>query len=145
MATSKSCSSRTRHELRRFLRLLKTPTLSGALALQKDNHHPENSHKRHFNPSQLYVLNQYRGSSIRGRAEAAAAAAAADPTGFAPQSLNVYYVKLLQDLAERARLLQLDTGVDQILTTMEASRRAAARVGFQLPQTTPTFEPKDST
>ncbi|KAL3804881.1 hypothetical protein HJC23_006653 [Cyclotella cryptica] len=44
-----------------------------------------------------------------------------------------YYV-LKTDLAERARLHELDAGADVKLSPKELSRRAAARAGLQLPK-----------
>ena len=43
-----------------------------------------------------------------------------------------YYI-LKQDLTERARLHEIDQGADEKLSPDELSRRAAARVGLQLP------------
>ena len=43
-----------------------------------------------------------------------------------------YYI-LIQDLTERARLHEIDQGADEKLSPDELSRRAAARVGLQLP------------
>ena len=44
------------------------------------------------------------------------------------------YWILKQDLAERARLHELDQGADEKLSPKELSRRAAARAGLQLPK-----------
>ncbi|EJK74289.1 hypothetical protein THAOC_04037 [Thalassiosira oceanica] len=44
------------------------------------------------------------------------------------------YWILKKDLAERARLHELDAGAEEKLTPMELSRRAAARAGLQLPK-----------
>ena len=44
------------------------------------------------------------------------------------------YWILKKDLAERARLHELDAGAEEKLTPMEMSRRAAARSGLQLPE-----------
>jgi hypothetical protein len=43
------------------------------------------------------------------------------------------YCKLRNDIAERSRLHQLDTGAEMQLSAKELSRRAAARAGLQLP------------
>jgi hypothetical protein len=51
-----------------------------------------------------------------------------------------YYQKLLDDLKERKRLLDLDTGAEQVLTPKELSRRAAARAGLQLPELDPDLD-----
>lgn len=50
------------------------------------------------------------------------------------------YAKLLEDLKERKRLLDIDTGADMKLTPRELSRRAAARAGLQLPDLDPELE-----
>lgn len=44
------------------------------------------------------------------------------------------YLTLQTDLAERARLHELDAGAEEKLTPKELSRRAAARAGLQLPK-----------
>lgn len=43
------------------------------------------------------------------------------------------FYTLQSDLAERARLHELDAGADVKLSPKELSRRAAARAGLQLP------------
>ena len=51
-----------------------------------------------------------------------------------PQRNMAYDFYVLQsDLAERARLHELDAGADVKLSPKELSRRAAARAGLQLP------------
>ena len=57
------------------------------------------------------------------------------PIGMAAPLRNMahdFYV-LQSDLAERARLHELDAGADIKLSPKELSRRAAARAGLQLP------------
>ncbi len=44
------------------------------------------------------------------------------------------YYTLQKDLAERARLYELDSGAEKILTPKELSKRAATRSGLQLPK-----------
>ncbi|KAL7476754.1 hypothetical protein ACHAW6_002590 [Cyclotella cf. meneghiniana] len=44
------------------------------------------------------------------------------------------YFVLKTDLAERARLHELDAGAEEKLSPRELSRRAAARAGLQLPK-----------
>lgn len=41
---------------------------------------------------------------------------------------------LQKDLTERARLYELDSGAEKVLTPKELSKRAAARSGLQLPK-----------
>ena len=51
------------------------------------------------------------------------------------KKLAADYHKLLCDVADRSRLHKLDTGAEEQLSPMELSRRAAARAGLQLPET----------
>lgn len=53
-------------------------------------------------------------------------------------ALNYYQMK--QDLVERGRLYNLDTGAEVQLTGTEMSRWAAARAGLQLPKLNPKLE-----
>lgn len=53
-------------------------------------------------------------------------------------ALNYYHMK--QDLVERQRLYDLDTGAEVQLSGTEMSRRAAARAGLQLPKLNPELE-----
>jgi hypothetical protein len=50
------------------------------------------------------------------------------------------YYSLKQDLTERTRLHQIDTGAEKKLSPMEMSRRAAAKAGLQLPDLDPDLE-----
>jgi hypothetical protein len=53
------------------------------------------------------------------------------------QTLAFEYFSLRHDIAERAKLHQLDTGAEEQLSPRELSRRAAARAGLQLPKLNP--------
>jgi hypothetical protein len=44
------------------------------------------------------------------------------------------FYTLQKDLAERARLYELDSGAENVFTPQELSRRAAARSGLKLPK-----------
>ncbi|KAL7512760.1 hypothetical protein ACHAXN_009856 [Cyclotella atomus] len=73
-----------------------------------------------------HVMSQYRASV--GLA----------PEKAAPLRVMAYDFYVLQtDLAERARLHELDAGADVKLTPKELSRRAALRAGLQLPNLNP--------
>ena len=50
------------------------------------------------------------------------------------------YYTLREDIAERSRLHELDTGAEVQLSAKEMSRRAAARAGLQLPDLNPDLE-----
>ncbi|KAG7365562.1 hypothetical protein IV203_038766 [Nitzschia inconspicua] len=83
-----------------------------------------------FNPMQRFVLDQYRTSK-----------AETSPVKIQElQNVAVNYYTLRQDLAERSRLHQLDSGAEMQLTAKELSRRAAARAGLQLPDLDPELE-----
>lgn len=47
------------------------------------------------------------------------------------------YSALLTDLQERKKLHELDVGLESEISQKEMSRRAAARVGLQLPKLNP--------
>jgi len=55
-------------------------------------------------------------------------------------SLAYEYMTLLQNIDERKRLQQLDSGVEKKLSPKEMSRRAAARAGLRLPELNPDLE-----
>jgi len=55
-------------------------------------------------------------------------------------SLAYEYMILLQNIDERKRLQQLDTGVEKKLSPKEMSRRAAAKAGLRLPELNPDLE-----
>jgi len=55
-------------------------------------------------------------------------------------SLGYEYMTLLQNLEERKRLQQLDSGVEKKLSPKEMSRRAAARAGLRLPELNPDLK-----
>lgn len=118
-----SKSPKPLHVLRGLLRLTATPKL------------PEDLLKKHgplstMNTTREYILTQYRAnqtmesSAERNRLRALAA----------------NYHRLQQDLKERKRLYELDTGAEVILGPKEMSRRAAARAGLQLPELNPELE-----
>jgi hypothetical protein len=115
--------------LRGILRLLKTPPLAKALA-QKETHVVvvPKSHKT-MNPTQTFVLQQYRNSRTGGPLLSERL-----------ERLAQDYFSLKRDLAERGRLYQLDSGAEAVLTPREMSRRAAARAGLQLPELNPDLE-----
>ena len=50
------------------------------------------------------------------------------------------YYTLREDIAERSRLHEMDTGAEVQLSAKEMSRRAAARAGLQLPDLNPDLE-----
>jgi hypothetical protein len=84
-----------------------------------------------MNPIQKYVLQQYRVHDEEDSARRKKTALAAN------------YWKLQKDLAERARLYDLDTGAENILSPHEMSRRAAARAGLQLPKLHTDYQEED--
>mmetsp|Transcript_130676 Transcript_130676/g.194693 ORF Transcript_130676/g.194693 Transcript_130676/m.194693 type:complete len:110 (+) Transcript_130676:143-472(+) len=69
-----------------------------------------------------YIMEQYRASE-------SLSLEAAEPL----RNMADDYLSLQKDIAERARLHKLDTGVENQLSPKEMSRRAAARAGLQLP------------
>lgn len=93
----------TLHVLRSILRRLKV------------DHYGDSSTRQ-------YVLEQYRLHQFAKPQEAETM-----------RRLAYDYSVLLGDLKERARLYELDAGADVKLSPKEASRRAAARAGLQLP------------
>ena len=70
-------------------------------------------------------------------------AAVATSNTNALQSFADTYAKLLEDLQERKRLQELDTGAEVQLSPKEMSRRAAARAGLQLPDLNPELADDD--
>mmetsp|Transcript_512 Transcript_512/g.770 ORF Transcript_512/g.770 Transcript_512/m.770 type:complete len:112 (-) Transcript_512:994-1329(-) len=102
------------HVLRSILRQLKTsPNIN------------VESHK----VTRAYVMEQYKSSMSASEDRAAVL-----------RKLAYDYSQLQKDLAERARLHDLDTGADNKLTPRELSRRAAARAGLQLPKLDPDLK-----
>ena len=98
------------HVVRQLLRLLKTPRLPDQVLRKVKQPLPR------YNACQLYLLQLTR-----------------QDNNVVPQ-LAANYLQLQEDLAHRARLYQLDTSTEQVLTPQEMSRRAAARAGLQLPK-----------
>mmetsp|Transcript_10238 Transcript_10238/g.12301 ORF Transcript_10238/g.12301 Transcript_10238/m.12301 type:complete len:112 (-) Transcript_10238:58-393(-) len=102
------------HVLRSILRHLKTsPDIN------------VESHK----VTRAYVMEQYRSS-----------VSISEDRATVLRKLAYDYSQLQKDLAERARLHDLDTGADNKLTPKELSRRAAARAGLQLPKLDPDLK-----
>ena len=100
------------HVLRGILRQLKK-TSSTSSSPSTGNTEP--SLRRH-------ILSQYQASKN------------VPPEKAAPLRIMAYeFLTLQSDLAERARLHELDAGADMKLSPQELSRRAAARAGLQLP------------
>ena len=56
------------------------------------------------------------------------------------RQLAADYLALRNDLKERARLYELDSGAESVLSPKEMSRRAAARAGLQLPDLNPELK-----
>mmetsp|Transcript_18143 Transcript_18143/g.25572 ORF Transcript_18143/g.25572 Transcript_18143/m.25572 type:complete len:112 (-) Transcript_18143:66-401(-) len=79
--------------------------------------------------TRAYVLDQYKASLTVSKERATVL-----------RKLAYDYSQLQKDLAERARLHDLDTGADNKLTPKELSRRAAARAGLQLPKLDPELK-----
>jgi hypothetical protein len=82
------------------------------------------------NPMKRYVLSQYRASMTETRPEKVEAL----------RKMALEYFTLREDIAERSRLHELDTGAEVQLSAREMSRRAAARAGLQLPDLNPDLE-----
>ena len=141
-----------KHVLRSLLRLLETPRLpehlarKAAAAAAASNNNKQSKTKLYNNAAQAFLKQQYRrhrlvsdnsnsNSNIdhknnnAGQQEQQQKIDVATTTAILAQN----YLQLQQDLAERARLYELDTGAEQVLTAKEMSRRAAARAGLALP------------
>ena len=82
------------------------------------------------NPMKSYILSQYRASLTETQPEKVEAL----------RKMALEYYTLREDLAERSRLHELDTGAEVQLSAKEMSRRAAARAGLQLPNLNPDLE-----
>jgi hypothetical protein len=77
-------------------------------------------------PTRQYVLKQYRlNQSAQGEKATML------------QKFAMDYSALLTDLQERKKLHELDVGLESEISQKEMSRRAAARVGLQLPKLNP--------
>jgi hypothetical protein len=120
-AMSKSSLLRTGKEL---LRLLKTPVPSKELAMKVEKRGID-PRRRSQNPIIQFVSQQLRTPPAVPTSSSAAAVAG---------NLLRDFHRLRSDLAERARLQEMDTGAEEVLTPKEMSRRAAARAGLQLPK-----------
>jgi hypothetical protein len=118
---SKSSLLRTGKEL---LRLLKTPRPSKELAMKVEKRGID-PRRRSQNPIIQFVSQQLRTPHAAPTSSNAAAVAG---------NLLRDFHRLRSDLAERARLQEMDTGAEEVLTPKEMSRRAAARAGLQLPK-----------
>jgi hypothetical protein len=117
---SKSSLLRTGKEL---LRLLKTPRPSKELAMKVEKRGID-PRRRSQNPIIQFVSQQLRTPSAPTSSNAATVAG----------NLLRDFHRLRSDLTERARLQEMDTGAEEVLTPKEMSRRAAARAGLQLPK-----------
>jgi hypothetical protein len=82
-------------------------------------------------PIRKFVLNQYRATNYETTSP--------DKIQYLQRMAMEYYT-LRNDLAERSRLHQLDTGAEMQLSPRELSRRAAARAGLYLPDLNPDLE-----
>ena len=111
------------HVLRGILRNLKTelPTELAAKKAASDTA---------VATTRTFVLDQYR---------AARQVSSPEKTAHL-QSFASEFLALQEDLKERNRLYELDTGAETVLTPMEMSRRAAARAGLQLPDLNPKLD-----
>jgi len=118
------------HVLRGLFRLIKTPPFPKELQKKAaaragiDSLAPSSSKRqRRSNASTAYLMNQYRQS----------AAVTSKPEQQALRKKALAYYELRRSLAERAKLYELDSGAEAVLSPKEISRRAAARAGLQLP------------
>mmetsp|Transcript_65796 Transcript_65796/g.73410 ORF Transcript_65796/g.73410 Transcript_65796/m.73410 type:complete len:131 (+) Transcript_65796:108-500(+) len=121
------------HVLRGILRRLRInkadlPKTSSLLQMNNDT----------LSATRNYVLNRYRDSRSDDDNNN-------NNTGNKSQnhhnlSLAYEYMTLLQNIDERKRLQQLDSGVEKKLSPKEMNRRAAARAGLRLPELNPDLE-----
>lgn len=95
------------HTLRSLLRLTKTPALPKELLRKQQSPPLENT-------VQTFLLQQFKQNTASYR-------------------LLETYHQLQKDIAERGRLYELDTGAEVVLSPKELTRRAAARVGLDVP------------
>jgi hypothetical protein len=114
---SKSSNLRTGKEL---LRLLKTPRPSKELAMKVEKRGMD-PRRRSQNPIIHFVSKQLRTPTSTSHSAVAS-------------NLLRDFHRLRSDLAELARLHEIDTGAEEVLTPKEMSRRAAARAGLQMPK-----------
>lgn len=80
-----------------------------------------------------YVLDRYRSDREQQQQQKSANEARNQEL----HKLAYEYMILRQDIDERSRLQQLDTGAENQLSPREMSRRAAARAGLELPKLDP--------
>jgi hypothetical protein len=113
------------HVLRGILRLSKSPPLSKELASKGP---PADNNAT--NAMQRFVLDRYRQHQTE----------TCPKTRVLLQDMSLNYLHMKQDLLERGRLYNLDTGAENQLSGTEMSRRAAARSGLQMPQLDPELE-----
>eukprot|EP01083_Nonionella_stella_P108091 313939_1 len=112
------------HVLRGIIRHLRsTPTQKMPISRSPPVAGIEASSDQLQSPLIGHVISQYR-----------AAQSASSPESDKLRKMAYDFLALKDDLAERARLHELDGGAEVKLSPMEMSRRAAARAGLQLPE-----------
>ncbi|KAL9183514.1 hypothetical protein ACHAXT_004370 [Thalassiosira profunda] len=113
------------HVLRGILRLAKSapPKPSATASATAESASASSLPPNDDLPFQRRVISQYRQNISLSPHEARV-----------QRQIAYDYWILKQDLAERARLHELDQGADEKLSPKELSRRAAARAGLQLPK-----------
>ena len=111
--------------MRGILRRVKTPELPKELAAKKD--------PPLVNAIRPFVLTEYR-RARQQEASVSSSNANDHQLSIPDESLAKTYLQLKADLDERARLYELDSGAEVVLSPKEQSRRAAARAGLQLPK-----------
>jgi hypothetical protein len=121
------------HVLRGILRLSKSPPLpkelaskgapAAAVATSSTSNNATNAIQR-------FVLDRYRQHQSE----------TCPKTRALLQDMSLNYFHMKQDLVERGRLYNLDTGAENQLSGTEMSRRAAARSGLQMPKINPELE-----
>jgi hypothetical protein len=120
------------HVLRGILRRLKVqidPIKNNNHAATNTNANTTSANK--CCPIRKFVLNQYRAAKDEMTSPAKVQQW---------QRMAEEYYNLRNDITERSRLYQLDTGAEMQLSVKELSRRAAARAGLQLPDLNPDLE-----
>ena len=115
-------SRHPRHVARSLLRLVKTPLLPKEL-LQKN----ATTQADHNNNIRSLVVQEFRSRAVLQKDTANSAKKTA--------VLAARYHELLENLRKRQELYDLDRGAEEQFTPRELSRRAAARAGLQLPDT----------
>lgn len=123
MTVSPSTTKPPLHVLRGILRHLK-------IELPKELAKKASSPSTASNNARTFVLEQYRASQH-----------ITSPTQIIQlRQMAIDYLALRNDLSERAKLYELDTGAEVKLSPKEMSRRAAARAGLQLPDLNPKLD-----